>query len=356
MRDTVAQTRSEGLSKVSNDSLLAIVNTPRSDEDRMKHNELMELCTNLQNRVLNLETTKTTQALEIDSLKRRVKKLEKKQRLRTHKLKRLYKVGLTARVESSADESSLGDDASKQGRKIQDIDADEGITLVDETAKNQGRFNDQENAEMLFDVTNELKGEEVFVSQKVPLKEPVVDAAQRALQEQEANIALNKTWDGIQAKMDADYQLVEKLQAKEQQEAKLVMKSLKKAEAEVTEGSSKRAGEELEQESSKKQKIDEDKETAELKQLVKIIPNKEGVAIEAIPLAVKPPSIVDWKVYKEGKKSYYQIIRADGSSKKYLVFSHMLKEFDREDVETLWKLVKAKRGSKMPEEGYERVL
>ncbi|GJU88917.1 hypothetical protein Tco_1301340 [Tanacetum coccineum] len=40
----------------------------------------------------------------------------------------------------------------------------------------------------------------------------------------------------------------------------------------------------------------------------------------------------------------------------YLVFSHMLKSFDREDLETLWNLVKAKHGSTRPEEGYERVL
>ncbi|GKG44400.1 hypothetical protein Tco_0485838, partial [Tanacetum coccineum] len=57
----------------------------------------MELCTNLKQRVLELETTKTTQANEIASLKRRVKKLEQKKRSRTHELKRLYKVGLTAR-------------------------------------------------------------------------------------------------------------------------------------------------------------------------------------------------------------------------------------------------------------------
>ncbi|GJY60438.1 hypothetical protein Tco_0461095 [Tanacetum coccineum] len=67
-------------------------------------------------------------------------------------------------------------------------------------------------------------------------------------------------------------------------------------------------------------------------------------------------SIVDYKIYKEGKKTYYQIIRVDGSSKMYLVFSHMLKSFDREDLETLWKLVKAKHGSTRPDEGYERVL
>ncbi|GKF08399.1 hypothetical protein Tco_0042623 [Tanacetum coccineum] len=66
---------------------------------------------------------------EIASLKRRVKKLEKKIRSRTHKLKRLYKVGLTARVESSYYEESLGEDASKWGR-INAIDADDDITLV----------------------------------------------------------------------------------------------------------------------------------------------------------------------------------------------------------------------------------
>ncbi|GKE52423.1 hypothetical protein Tco_1487579 [Tanacetum coccineum] len=89
----------------------------------------MALCTNLQNRVLDLEKTKTSQHNKISSLKRRVKKLEKKNRSRTHKLKRLYKVGLTARLESSDDEESLGEDASKQGR-IDAIDADEEITLV----------------------------------------------------------------------------------------------------------------------------------------------------------------------------------------------------------------------------------
>ncbi|GJX07845.1 hypothetical protein Tco_0195777 [Tanacetum coccineum] len=44
-------------------------------------------------------------------------------------LKRLYKVGLTAKVESSDNKESLGEDASKQGR-IDAIDVDEEITLV----------------------------------------------------------------------------------------------------------------------------------------------------------------------------------------------------------------------------------
>ncbi|GJX25868.1 hypothetical protein Tco_0232164 [Tanacetum coccineum] len=55
----------------------------------------------------------------------------------------------------------------------------------------------------------------------------------------------------------------------------------------------KRDGEELVKESSKKQKMDEDIERAELKGLMKVIANEEGIAIDAIPLATKSPSIVD---------------------------------------------------------------
>ncbi|GJY40764.1 retrovirus-related pol polyprotein from transposon TNT 1-94, partial [Tanacetum coccineum] len=56
----------------------------------------------------------------------------------------------------------------------------------------------------------------------------------------------------------------------------------------------------------------------ELQRLIEVVPDKEEVAIDAIPLATKPPSIVDYKIHKEGKKTYYQIIRADGSLKMYL--------------------------------------
>nr|GFB71971.1 hypothetical protein [Tanacetum cinerariifolium] len=69
----------------------------------------------------------------------------------------------------------------------------------------------------------------------------------------------------------------------------------------------KRAGEELEQEIIKKQKVEDDKENVELKQLMETIPDKEKAANDAIPLAVKSSRIVDWKIHKEGKKSYSQI-------------------------------------------------
>ncbi|GJW01089.1 hypothetical protein Tco_1556340 [Tanacetum coccineum] len=125
---------------------------------------------------------------------------------------------------------------------------------------------------------------------------------------------------------------------------------------ELVEGKEKRAGTELTKEESKKQKVEDDKEIVELKQLMEIIPDEEEVEVDAIPLAIKPPRIVDWKIYKEGRKRYYHIIRADGKSQMYMVFSHMLKSFDREDLEDLYKLVKAKYGSTKLVEGYDLLL
>nr|GEX82737.1 hypothetical protein [Tanacetum cinerariifolium] len=94
----------------SNDPPFSRVNTLGSREDRLKLKELMEICTKLQQKVFDLENTMTVQAQKISSLKKRVKRLEKKRRLRNHRLKRLYKVGLSARVESSAEEQSLDDE------------------------------------------------------------------------------------------------------------------------------------------------------------------------------------------------------------------------------------------------------
>ncbi|GJU42764.1 hypothetical protein Tco_1195721 [Tanacetum coccineum] len=138
---------------------------------------------------------------------------------------------------------------------------------------------------------------------------------------------------------------------------KLVKGSKAKAE-----GSSKRAGDELESDMSKKQKIDkhvevekDDQEEAEMKRHIEIVKYDE-VAIDAIPLATKPPVIVDYKIDKDGRMGYFKLIRADGSSKRYSSMIKMLQGIDRKDLETLWKLVKAKHENTRLEDDYERVL
>ncbi|GJW16956.1 hypothetical protein Tco_0024392 [Tanacetum coccineum] len=129
------------------------------------------------------------------------------------------------------------------------------------------------------------------------------------------------------------------------------------------EESSKREGDELESDMSKKQKVDEhveaekddDQDKEEMKKHMEIVQDEE-IAIDAIPLATKPSVIVEYKIVKEGKIGHFQLIRADGSSKRYSSMIKMLQGIDREDLETLWKLVKAKHGLNRPVEDYERVL
>nr|GEW36206.1 ribonuclease H-like domain-containing protein [Tanacetum cinerariifolium] len=381
MRDTSAYTRYERASKMSRDLLLKGVNIPRSDKDSLKHIELMKMCTTLQKKVLNLEDelkrTKTAQQTKIDGLEKRVKKLEKKHRSRTHKLKSLYKLGLTTRVISSFDDEALDKkDTSKQER-IDEIDVDEDIALmlidtdVDaaqvttviadvlvsaaETIVTTALTITAESRKKNIEVHDKGKGKAKLIEEPMKLKkkdqilfdEEVARKLQeeiykqerlvkeRARQEEEANTALIETWEDIQVKVDADYQLAERLQAEEQEQltdaekanlfwinnfidfrTELVEVSTKKDKAETTqERSSKRAGDELDQERSKKQKVEDDKEFEELKKCLEIIPDDgDEVTIEATPLSFKSPIIVDYKIYKEGKKNYFQIFREDGNS------------------------------------------
>ncbi|GJZ15392.1 hypothetical protein Tco_0551069 [Tanacetum coccineum] len=66
----------------------------------------------------------------------------------------------------------------------------------------------------------------------------------------------------------------------------------------------------------------------------------DDVTIDATHLSTKSPTIVDYKIYKEGKKNYFQIIRTDGKTQMYLTFGKMFKNFNRKDLEVLWSIVK----------------
>ncbi|GJS58456.1 hypothetical protein Tco_0653240 [Tanacetum coccineum] len=153
----------ENIPTTSNDPLL-------SGEDRLKLTKLMDLCTNLQKKVLDFEKAKTAQDSEIASLKKKVKKLKRRNKSRTPGLKRLRKVGSARRVESS-NEDSLGnqEDASKQERKIADINVDAEVTLINET---QERNDDN----LIFD-TCVLDEQEVEVEKVVSTAEVTTESA-----------------------------------------------------------------------------------------------------------------------------------------------------------------------------------
>ncbi|GJS40040.1 hypothetical protein Tco_0565083 [Tanacetum coccineum] len=85
--------------------------------------------------------------------------------------------------------------------------------------------------------------------------------------------------------------------------------------------------------------------------------SESEIGIDAIPTAIKPPSIVDWKIIPQsGLKAVYQIIRRDGSDKIYMSFRAILKDFSRDDLTELYRLVIKKYGVNRPEEIYDRVL
>ncbi|GJU57623.1 hypothetical protein Tco_1235389 [Tanacetum coccineum] len=66
--------------------------------------------------------------------------------------------------------------------------------------------------------------------------------------------------------------------------------------------------------------------------------------------------IVDWKTYVLTETfMYYQVFRGDGSSKNYKIFTEMLRDFDRHDVEELYRLVKERYRASRPE-GYDLML
>ncbi|GJY61652.1 hypothetical protein Tco_0462309, partial [Tanacetum coccineum] len=60
---------------------------------------------------------------------------------------------------------------------------------------------------------------------------------------------------------------------------------------------------------------DDDEALLEDEKNMEIVQDKEEIAIDAIPLATKPPMIIEYKIVKEGHKGFYHLIRVDGSSK-----------------------------------------
>nr|GEZ97248.1 hypothetical protein [Tanacetum cinerariifolium] len=108
----------------------------------------------------------------------------------------------------------------------------------------------------------------------------------------------------------------------------------------------KRINETPAERSSKRQNLDE--EVEELKRHLQIVSNEDDdFYTEATPLARKVP-VVDYKIIKLNNKPYYKIIRADDTHKLYISFMSLLRNFDREDLEALWSLVKERFSTTNP--------
>ncbi|GKF55148.1 hypothetical protein Tco_0165488, partial [Tanacetum coccineum] len=87
----------------------------------------------------------------------------------------------------------------------------------------------------------------------------------------------------------------------------------------------KRYGEELQTEISKKQRIETNEE-------------ESIAAMNPTPLDTKSNIVANWKMFQQGERSIYQIIRADGADTVYMSFGAMLKDFIREDLIELYSI------------------
>nr|GEV08629.1 hypothetical protein [Tanacetum cinerariifolium] len=124
-------------------------------------------------RVEHLEYDKVAQALEITKLKRRVKKLEKRNKVRVLKLRRLQRVGAFQRVDTSDD--TVMDDASNQGRMIAEMDKDDAVVLMDDKKVEEAKVD--KTAQLITKVVTAASETVTAASAIIPTAEPYVPAA-----------------------------------------------------------------------------------------------------------------------------------------------------------------------------------
>nr|GEW95610.1 hypothetical protein [Tanacetum cinerariifolium] len=356
-----------------------------------------------------LVADKIAQALEITKLKQRVKKLERRNKLKgriiidmdTDKDVTLKDVAAVAKdvqdakIEESLDVQGRKDvtlkDVADVAKNVQDAEIEESSDVQGRKAESQAQIYqiDLEHADKVLSMqdvdiepaelqevvevvtTAKLITEVVSVAapqlttaaalilttapsatrrrKGVVIRDPKESATPSTIIHTEA-----KSKDKGKGIMKEDnavkrYQALKRKPQTEAQAKKNMMIYLRNTKEQMDEEDSralKRLSETQEEKSPKKQKLDE--EVTELKRRLQLVPNDEDdVYTEATPLARKVP-VVDYEIYTENNKPYYKIKRADGSHQLYLSFLSMLRNFDREDLEVLWQLVKERFASTKP--------
>nr|GEY42407.1 ribonuclease H-like domain-containing protein [Tanacetum cinerariifolium] len=337
----------QNLSSPSNDPL-------PSGEDSLKLKELMDLCTNLSKKVIELESEvidiKSTYQERIKKLEGMVERLEEENRV----LKELKSVHSTDDANEPVMEKEK---SSKHERKIVDIDADV-LSMMDineeELADVEEVLEVVKAAKLMTEVVTTAEATKNVMIEQVKRNERLNDVVmkyqtlkRKPLTQAQArrnmiiylkNMAGFKmdyfkgmTYDEIKTLFEKHYNFNQTF-LDEINEGVKVSKTKVRQEKDVEVESSKREGESLEQEIEKKQKMEE--ETEELKKHLQIVTDDDDVYTDATPLALKIP-IVYYKIHTERNRPYFKIIRADGNHMLFISFSIMFKNFDREDLESL---------------------
>ncbi|GKC34039.1 hypothetical protein Tco_1046423 [Tanacetum coccineum] len=369
------------------------IHTLGSDEGNQQQNELMELVTKLTDRVEVLENdmhqTKKVYSSALTKLILRVKKLEKK--VKTNKAMRRVRIVISE--DEDAEENS-----SKQGRKISEIDKDPTISLVQpeqdmeydfdvstaerfttasvpvtttmyirrsaEKRKDKGKAIMKEDESVQKNSKKQLEQERLRHEEAIRLQEQI-NEEEKTKQEQEVVAEADQTHDidwsdpavlRYHALQNRSFSI-----AKDQNNAFVPKDSEIEKEVMKRPGfsfqqksSKKRSREDSDEDNAKKQKLEDDAEKKELRVSMDVVP-RDDIAIDIESLATKYP-IVDWKTHVLTENMmYYQIIRIDGSSKNYKIFSEILDDFDWQDVLDLHRLVQERYDTTSPE-GYDLLI
>nr|GEY32181.1 hypothetical protein [Tanacetum cinerariifolium]GEZ64362.1 hypothetical protein [Tanacetum cinerariifolium] len=285
---------------------------------------------------------------QIIKLKARVKKLERINKIKSSKLRRLKKVGTSQRVESSEDVENV----FNQGRISVDMKTDEGIKLEVDQEKNaevEGRHADTQ-AE-IYNIDLDHSSKVAAASTPIPAAKPkilkIATAAPAVSTRRRKGVNTEgykmeffkgKTYDQIfpifQARFDANMQFLFKTREEMEKEDEEIIKSINETPA---------------QKAAKKRKLSEEAQEADdLRGRLEIIQDEDDdVFVEAIPPAQKAP-VMDYHVVVIDNRPRYKIIKADDTHQFYISFTTLLKNFDREDLETLWRIVKDRFSTKKP--------
>ncbi|GJX86244.1 hypothetical protein Tco_0337018, partial [Tanacetum coccineum] len=200
-------------------------------------------------------------------------------------------------------------------------------------AEERDMYSEVDQARMLVDLTNQRK--RYFATQKAKAKrnKPMTQAQQRTYMSNYIKHMGSHTMQQLKIYTFDELKELFEITMKHVSTFTSIETEDKERESELAAGSSKRPraehDEEHDGESVKKQKLEEnDAEKEELRACLDIV-SRDEIAIEFESLATKYP-IIDWKTHiLTENMMYYQIIRADGSSKNYKIFSEMLDDFDR---------------------------
>nr|GEU88106.1 hypothetical protein [Tanacetum cinerariifolium] len=301
-------------------------------------NQLLETCATLTKKVGTLEHDKIAQAIEITKLKQRGRLPESQVHVYHLDLEHAQKV-LSMQETNEADPAEVEEvievvTAAKLMIKVVTTAAATTVTVAPVPKASAPR----KRRGVIIQDPEEV----ATASEFVQLED---EAFARELEaELNANINWNDVIEQVNKKGRQDntvmrYQSLKRKPVTEAQERKNMMvylkkwldsrwTSSKKGEKEIEEEESKRKSENLEQKAAKKQKIDE--ETKELKTHLQIVPNDEDdVYTETTSLALKVP-VVDYQIHTKYNKPYYQL---------FLSFISLLRNFNREDLEMLWKII-----------------